>query len=155
MSRLKKISLVLLFVLIGIQFIQPARNTGGQAVQADVTKQFSVPANVAGTLKVACYDCHSNSTAYPWYARIQPVGWLLAQHIKDGKADLNFNAFGSYTKRVQLSKLKAIENSIKDGTMPLASYTMLHAGAKLSNQQQTLIIDWAAKTRDSIEANNQ
>ena len=145
---------MLLVVFIGIQFIQPALNTGGQAVPADVTKQLGVPANVAGILKVSCYDCHSNNTVYPWYARIQPVGWLLAQHIKDGKADLNFDAFGSYTKRMQVSKLKAIENSIKDGTMPLASYTILHAGAKLNSQQRKLIIDWTAKTRDSIEANN-
>lgn len=154
MSRLKKISLVLLIVFIAIQFIQPARNTGGQAVQPDLNQQFIVTANVASTLKVACYDCHSNNTSYPWYTSIQPVAWLMAQHIKDGKADLNFNALGSYPKRVQLSKLKAIENSVKDGTMPLASYTFLHTGAKLNSRQQKLIIDWAAKTRDSIEAKN-
>ena len=29
-----------------------------------------------------------------------------------------------------------------------------NAGAKLNSQQQTLIINWAAKTKDSIEVKN-
>ena len=145
MSLLKKISFVLLIVFIAIQFIQPARNTNGQVAQADITKHFSVPANVEGVLKISCYDCHSNNTYYPWYANIQPMGWLLANHIKDGKAELNFNEFGNYSERRQLSKLKAINNSIKDGTMPLSSYIVLHQDAKLSKESKALISEWVSK----------
>ena len=151
MSLPKKISLVLLIVLVAMQFIQPARNTNRQVMPADITKHFSVPASVESILKTSCYDCHSNNTGYPWYAKIQPMGWLLANHIKDGKAELNFNDFGSYSKRRQLSKLKAISNSIKDGTMPLSSYTFLHQDAKLSKDNRALIIEWATSTREGLE----
>lgn len=154
MSFLKKISLALLIVLLAIQFIQPARNTNGQVMAADITKHFSVPASVESVLKTSCYDCHSNNTRYPWYANIQPMGWLLANHVKDGKAELNFNEFGHYSKRRQLSKLKAIAGSIKDGTMPLSSYTLLHQGAKLSKESKALIIQWATKTKESLEPKN-
>lgn len=153
MSRTKKILLAILIVFIVMQFIRPAKNSSSSVQQADMITQFNVPANVAGILKKSCYDCHSNNTQYPWYANIQLVGWLLAQHVEDGKEELNFNEFTGYSQRRQLSKLKAIGNSVKDGTMPLSSYTFIHADAKLLNGQKQLIIKWALQTADSIEQN--
>ncbi len=126
MSRLRKSGLLLLIVLTGIQFIQPARNKSGQVLPADIVHTFSPPDHVQAVFESACYDCHSNNTRYRWYTNIQPIGWLLAKHIRDGKADLNFSEFGSYSLRRQMSKLRSIENSIIDGTMPLSSYTLLH-----------------------------
>ena len=151
MSRMKKIGSTVLIVLIGIQFIQPARNENGQALPTDISKTVFIPGNVKSLLQTACNDCHSNNTNYPWYANIQPMGWLLANHIKDGKAELNFNEFGSYSQRRQQSKLKSIVSQIKDDEMPLASYTMLHKNAKLTKEQKALIIDWALNAKDSLE----
>lgn len=153
MSLVIKILLALLIVLIAIQFIQPAHNTNGRAMQGDITKHFSVPADVQNILKTSCYDCHSNNTNYPWYANIQPLGSLLAKHIKDGKAELNFDEFGSYSKRRQASKFKAIANNVKDGSMPLSSYTLMHKDARLSKDNKELLIEWASKTKDSLETN--
>lgn len=151
MSLMKKIGITVLIVLIGIQFIQPARNENGQALPADISKTVFIPGNVKSLLQTACNDCHSNNTNYPWYANIQPMGWLLANHIKDGKAELNFNEFGSYSQRRQQSKLKSIASQIKDDEMPLASYTMLHKNAKLTKEEKALIIDWALNAKDSLE----
>jgi hypothetical protein len=137
-------------MFIVMQFIRPAQNKSNEEQQGDLTKHFDVPTNVAGILKTACYDCHSNNTRYPWYTNIQPVGWLLAKHIEDGKEDLNFNEFANYSQRRQLSKLKATQNSIKDGSMPLSSYTLIHTDAKLSKESKALILDWTAKTIDSL-----
>ena len=146
--------LALLLVFIALQFIRPARNISATVQNADMITQFNTPANVAGVLKTSCYDCHSNNTRYPWYANVQPMGWLLADHIKNGKTELNFNEFGSYSKRRQLSKLKSIAGSVKDGSMPLASYTWMHRDAKLSAEKRALIIDWATRTRDSLAVKN-
>src|SRR5437764_712012 len=126
MNASKKILFGLLVVLIGIQFIQPARNKNRETLSTDLAKTINIPANVQSILKTACYDCHSNNTNYPWYSRVQPFGWLLARHIKKGKEELNFSEFGSYSLRRQISKLDGIANSVKDGTMPLGSYTMIH-----------------------------
>ena len=133
-----------------MQFIRPARNKTNEVQKADLIKHFSVPVNVAGIIKTSCYDCHSNNTRYPWYTNIQPVGWLLANHIKDGKADLNFNEFANYSQRRQLSKLKATQNSIKDGSMPLSSYTLIHTDAKLSKERKALVLNWISKVIDSL-----
>ena len=150
MSRTKKIVLAVLLVFIAIQFIRPAKNSSNAVQQADMLTQFNVPDSVAGVLKTSCYDCHSNNTNYPWYANIQPAGWLLAKHIRDGKEELNFNEFASYSQRRQLSKLKSVQNSIKDGSMPLSSYTLIHSDAKLSDKNKALLINWASKTIDSL-----
>ena len=152
MKRLKQILLVLLVVLMLIQFIQPAQNKGSQYTSAELTQTINVPENVQIIFQRACYDCHSNNTNYPWYSRIQPFGWLLAKHIKEGKAELNFSEFGSYSLRRQISKLKGIENSIKNGGMPLKSYEFIHSSARLTEQDKSLIIEWSEKTRDSLSA---
>jgi hypothetical protein len=102
MRRKRKWLLILIAAFILIQFIQPARNTNGQVVQSDITATFTVPAEVKSILEVACYDCHSNNTRYPWYANIQPGGWWLAKHIKDGKEELNFSDFELYSGRRQI-----------------------------------------------------
>ncbi len=154
MSRKKKILLVILIVLIGIQFIQPARNKSGQVLSTDMVTLYKMPDDVHAVLKVACYDCHSNNTNYPWYTYVQPVGWILANHIHNGKKELNFSAFGSYTLRRQRSKLKSIADQVKDGDMPLYSYTIMHKNTRLTEAQKRLIIDWAQKTKDSLEQNN-
>lgn len=151
MNILKKILFLLLVMLIAIQFIQPARNTNGQVLSTDISKVVSVPDNVQSILKVACFDCHSNQTNYPWYTYLQPVGWILHNHIVDGKKELNFNDFGSYSKRRQQSKLKAIVSQIKDDQMPLTSYKIMHGDARLSKEEKDLVINWASATKDSIQ----
>jgi len=145
---------VLVIVFVAIQFIQPARNTNPQVIATRSIMQYNVPSNVEVLLRTACFDCHSNNTRYPWYASVQPMGWLLADHIKDGKAELNFDEFGILSKRRQLSKLKSIAGSVKDGSMPIASYTWMHRDAKLSAENKALIINWATRTRDSLEVKN-
>jgi hypothetical protein len=39
----------------------------------------------------ACFDCHSNLTAWPWYSNVAPVSWLLQRDVDDGRATLNFS----------------------------------------------------------------
>lgn len=143
----------MLVVFIVIQFIQPAHNITSQVLPTDIHKMYAVPDSVNIILQNSCYDCHSNNTRYPWYSFIQPGAWWMASHIKKGKADLNFSDFGSYSKRKQQSKFKAINNSVKDETMPLSSYTLMHPKAKLSGAEKKVIMDWAIKIKDSISEN--
>lgn len=143
MNTSKKILLIVLAGFIGIQFIQPARNTNGQVLPADISKVVSVPETVESLLQEACYDCHSNHTRYPWYSYVQPVGWILDRHISNGKAELNFSDFGSYSKRRQQSKLRAIADQVRDDEMPLVSYRFMHSKARFSKREKSIIIDWA------------
>ena len=108
MSWIKKIMIAILVVFVIIQFVQPQHNKSDKVLPTDITNTINVPDKVLDIFKNSCYDCHSNNTRYPWYVYVQPMGWILANHIKDGKANLNFSEFGSYSKRKQANKLKSI-----------------------------------------------
>ena len=151
---IKKILLALLVVFIAIQFIRPARNVSNQVLPADISKLVKIPDSVQIILENACYDCHSNNSNYPWYVNIQPMGWLMANHIKEGKSELNFSEFGNYPARKQISKLTGIANSIKDDIMPLSSYKWMHKNARLDKDEKTLIINWVEQSKDSLSAKN-
>ena len=150
MNILKKILLLLLIVFIAIQFIQPTWNTNRVVESTDISNVVSVPENVQSLLQTACYDCHSNHTNYPWYTYVQPVGWILHNHIINGKKELNFNDFGSYSKRRQKSKLKAIADQVSDDEMPLSSYRLMHKKATLNKDEKAAIINWAQNAKDSL-----
>lgn len=152
MRIVKAIGLFLLLAFVVIQFFRPDRNIGNGELPGAITKHLPVPEDVHGLLQSACYDCHSNNTNYPWYVNVQPVAWLLSHHIREGKMELNFDAFGTYSGRRQLSKLKSIAGSVKDGSMPLSSYTLMHKEARLSDKEKQLIVEWALQTKDSLEA---
>ncbi|MFN8283338.1 MAG: heme-binding domain-containing protein [Chitinophagales bacterium] len=154
MRIIKMILLVLLIVFIGIQFIRPVRNESGQVLSTDITKMFNVPDSVLNAFKISCYDCHSNNTNYPFYVNIEPVGWMLNNHINNGKDKLNFSDFGAYSRRRQISKLRSIISQIQDNKMPLSSYTVIHKDAILTTEDKTLIIDWSNKTKDSLSLLN-
>jgi hypothetical protein len=143
MKYLRYLLLMLLFGFIVIQFFPPARNQSGDVISSeDVTMLYSMPDEVRTILKNSCYDCHSNTTRYPWYVKIQPVGWFMAGHIKHGKEELNFNEFGAYSAKRRRNKLKRMKEQVEEDKMPLKSYTLMHADAKLSEHQKSTLIKW-------------
>lgn len=153
MRVLKKISIALLIVFIGIQFIPTTRNQSSDIQVTDIVKSFQVPEKIEKIFKTSCYDCHSNNTNYPWYNKMQPVAWFLEDHIKEGKSELNFSEFGAYSKRRQKSKFKSIASQIEDGEMPLSSYTMLHQDAKLSSNDKEEVLAWIDRMIDNLNNN--
>lgn len=145
MKVLKIIVLSLLAVFVGIQFIPTIRNQSDTVPISDFMTVHVVPKPVEIIFKTACYDCHSNHTDYPWYHKIQPVAWMLERHITAGKKELNLSEFGMYSSRKQKSTLNAIANQIKDGEMPLWSYTLMHRNAKLSEKDKAVLLLWLDK----------
>jgi hypothetical protein len=151
MKILKKIAILLFIVLIGIQFIPTTYNISDEVLETDFTKIYNAPQNIQTLLKASCYDCHSNNTNYPWYSKIQPGAWFMENHINEGKEELNFNTFGEYSGRRKKSKLKSIISQIRDDEMPIASYTLVHRDAKLSEEDKTMITKWLNNIRDNLK----
>jgi len=112
---------------------------------------YPMPDSILLILKIACYDCHSNHTHYPWYSDIQPISRILNKHIVEGKSELNFDEFGTYSGRRQRSKMKAIVNQVEEDEMPLKSYKLLHKKAELNKHEKAQIINWAYS---HLERNN-
>ena len=139
----KKIIIVLGVILVLIQFYQTETNMGNSLGENDITHTLAVPENVMQILKTSCFDCHSNHTDYPWYSKIQPIGIWLANHVNEGKRELNFSEFNNYKAKRKRHKLEELLKEIKEHEMPLSSYTIIHKNAILSNEQAKLLINWA------------
>lgn len=148
----KKILLVLLIALIIIQFIHPTKNQSTGAQPNNITTRYAVPANVKTILDKACMDCHSNNTSYPWYAKIQPVHWWMQHHVDEGKHGLNFDEYVNRSLRYQYHKMEEINEQVKEGEMPLASYTWIHKNAILTSEEKLALANWTTAVQDSMEA---
>lgn len=147
----KKILLVLLVALIVIQFIRPEKNISEVPSENDIRVHYAVPSNVLAILKRACNDCHSNNTNYPWYANIQPVGWWLNDHIEEGKEELNFSEFATYSPKKAAHKLEEVAELVEENEMPLESYTYIHKDAVLTANEKEILIGWANELRKEIK----
>jgi len=151
MKIVKIIAIVLLVAFVGIQFIPTTRNQSEVVPKTDFILVNDVPNDIKNKLQVSCYDCHSNNTIYPWYNKVQPVAWFLEDHIKEGKAELNFNEWANYSDRRKNSKLRSIISQIEEGEMPLDSYTFIHKDAILSDEDKRMIIDYLTALKNSLE----
>lgn len=137
--------------LIVIQFFPIILNESDTVPQSDFMVENQVPATIKNRLQVSCYDCHSNNTDYPWYSKIQPAAWFLEDHIQEGKDELNFNEWATYSDRRKNSKLRSIISQIEEDKMPLDSYTLIHKDAILSDEDKRMIIDYMTALKDSLE----
>jgi hypothetical protein len=135
-----------------IQFIHPKKNKADSNQPAYIGNAFLIPGDVKVILEKACNDCHSNNTRYPWYSKIQPVDWWLSDHVNDGKKGLNFDEYTSRNLRFQYHKLEEIAKLVKDGGMPLRSYTWIHKDARLTETEKNTLINWAGAAMDSMKA---
>lgn len=149
----KKIFLGLVALLVVIQLFRPAKNLSNERTN-DISTKYDVPEEVSSVLKVACNDCHSNRTEYPWYAEVQPVAWWLNDHVTDGKRHLNFSNFTSRPIAIQNHKFEETIEMVKEGEMPLGSYTWLglHPEANLTAEQRQLLVKWAEDQMESLKA---
>ncbi len=146
----KKILLGLLALAIAVQLYRPAKNLSPTPPKSDLLALHPAPPEVKQMLQVGCYDCHSNHTRYPWYAELQPLGWWLAQHIRDGKRELNLSEFGELSRRRQASRLEAMVDVIAAREMPLQSYTITHRDAIFTDAQIKQLNGWLEDLRDKV-----
>ncbi|MAO07402.1 MAG: hypothetical protein CL596_01675 [Alteromonas sp.] len=150
MKIVKIIAVVLLVAFVGIQFVPTERNQSDVVPKTDFMLVNSVPDHIKSKLQTSCYDCHSNNTQYPWYNKVQPIAWFLEDHIKEGKAELNFNEWDSLSNRRKKSKLRSIIKQIESDKMPLDSYTLIHKDASFSETEKQELIKWVEQLKDSI-----
>ena len=136
---LGRIVLALIVILVVIQLI-PVHRTN-----PPVTADIPTLPDVKAVLRRACYDCHSNETVYPWYSRIAPVSWLLAQHVSEGREELNYSTWDEYNAEDQSEKIHESWETVVEGEMPPRYYTVVHRDALLSPEDRAVLQTWASK----------
>jgi len=141
-STIRTILLVILLIFVLIQFIPVNRDVPEYDATQDFIAMTNPPESIKQDLKIACYDCHSFNTRYPWYSYVAPVSFWLQDHIKDGREELNFSEWGTYTAKKQNHKMEEGAEMVSEGHMPLNSYLWIHTDARLSQPQRDDMAGW-------------
>jgi hypothetical protein len=147
MNTVKKILVALLIVFIIMQFFEPDRNEGDITTVDAFIAETNPPSEVKNILENTCFDCHSDVTKYPWYNKITPVNYWLADHIEDGKKHFNASAWEGYSLKKKDHKMDELIEEVEEKEMPLKSYTYIHGDANLTEDQIAAVVVWGEKVR--------
>lgn len=133
-----------LALFLVIQFVPFGRNFDNPPVVQDAPWSSAEAEMVA---RRACYDCHSNETAWPWYSKVAPMSWLIQQDILEGRRALNFSTWGRGEQEID-----EIAEVIREGEMPPLQYILLHPSTNLTEaDKNTLLRGLPGTTGELIE----
>ncbi|MBK8340226.1 MAG: heme-binding domain-containing protein [Flavobacteriales bacterium] len=138
-QMIKRILLVLFVLILVAQLVQPDRSVPAVDPTQDLVTMTAAPPDIQAMMIGACYDCHSNRTTYPWYARLTPVNFIMQDHIKEGREVLNFSTWPAYANTEEAHE--CVE-TMQEGEMPPAYYRFMHAHGDLLPAQQEQLIAW-------------
>lgn len=133
-----RIGLALFGTFLVIQLVPYGRDhinppvTGEPAWDAPATRALA---------RQACFDCHSNETAWPAYANVAPASWLVQRDVSEGRAALNFSEW----PRPQQEANEAAEE-VLEGEMPPMAYSLVHAHARLGAADRDRLAQGLART---------
>jgi hypothetical protein len=89
----------------------------------------------------ACFDCHSNETAWPVYSSVAPVSWLVQRDVNEGRSHLNFSEWDRPQRHA-----KDVAQQVKQGDMPPWFYLPMHPAAKLTEAEKQALVEGAGKS---------
>jgi len=150
---LKKYYWILLVVLVAIQFVRIDKSNPEIIATNDLITMTQAPADIANILKVACYDCHSNETTYPWYTNVAPISWWIKKHIDAGRNKVNYSEWGSYAAHQRKTKLEESYEITERGDMPIIFYKAVHTDAWISQEQRSALVEWLKMEADKVTMN--
>src|SRR5678815_1818529 len=123
LKKILKIALIVIVVAFVVgQFIRPDFTNPPVNASETLWASTAVPDDVHQVLVRSCNDCHSNESIYPWYAKITPSNWFLANHISEARREMNFSVWNTYSPKKKMKKLEEVCEQLEQGEMPLPSY---------------------------------
>jgi hypothetical protein len=135
-------------LLLALQSVGPTRTNTEEDADLALERQAPMPADVAGLLRRACYDCHSHDTRWPWYSRVPLASWLVVHDVDTGRGSMNFSTWGGYHRFERADLLDKSCELVSSGEMPLPRYRWLHPKARLAMPEIEALCAW---TREESE----
>jgi len=145
-------ALALLFA--GAQIVRPEVSSPPADPSRGLEARARLTPEVRELLARSCNDCHTRETRWPWYSRVAPVSWYVADHVRHGRKHLDFSDWQQYESQDIDGLLVGICGEAERGTMPLRSYTLLHPEATLTPTDVQTLCDWTERERARL-ANRQ
>lgn len=97
-----------------------------------------------------CMECHSATPKLPFYANFPVAGKLVKEDIEKGYREFDVEPMMTALKngeKVSEVDLAKVEKVIKDGTMPLAKYYLIHWGSSMTAKKTEISLDWIKNYR--------
>jgi len=142
--RVKRVLYGLLFLVILIQIVQPARTNPPVIATRSLQAHAKVPAQIQSVLERSCYDCHSNATVWPWYSHIAPVSWLITDDVNTGRMHINFQDWEAQENpREAAEHLGLICEVVKKKDMPPVDYRFMHPNSELTTGDVASLCAWS------------
>lgn len=135
--RFKTILLAVVGVLAAAVILIQLLPVGGSRANPAVAAEPAWSSAETRTLFMrTCGDCHSNETDWPWYSRIAPISWSIADHVYEGREVFNVSEWG----RPGENEGEEAAEALIHGEMPLRQYLLLHPEARLSEVERDLLV---------------
>lgn len=143
--RTKIVIGIVVGLVIVIQFVPVTRTN------PPVEEEVPVSDAVRAVLRESCYDCHSNETRWPWYARVAPASWLVAHDVNEARHDMNFSTWNRYDAEKRADHLDEIWEKVDEGEMPPSSYLSMHGDARLTPDDIEVLRTWVGPVDETPE----
>lgn len=150
---MKAVRIILLFlaiIFVVIQFMPSGLPENKPEDENSLTRSGIATEPVLALLRTSCFDCHSNQTNLPWYSKVKPFSWLLADHVKEGRSHVNFSEWGTYNTRKKIGVLEETLDEAESGAMPLKSYLLIHRDARLDAEDISILSEWVEETTSGM-----
>ncbi|NNC85963.1 MAG: heme-binding domain-containing protein [Bacteroidia bacterium] len=151
----KKILAGIIIVFALIQFKTVDKTNPETDSAQDFLAVNNASIEMENLFKNACYDCHSNVTRYPWYFSVAPISWWTRGHIDHARGNLNFSIWQTYQQKKQDYKLEESIEIINKKWMPPKTYKMMHAEARLSDEEREKMVSWMKSINNNTTGNNE
>ena len=106
----------------------------------------TMPADVTSLLQRSCGNCHSYSTHWPWYSRIAPGSWMIAEDVERARKIFNLSTLPEQqaTKPVVAATLlMAACETMRLERMPPPAYRFMHSESRLTQAEVKRYCDWS------------
>jgi hypothetical protein len=137
MKRKSKIALGVAGALFVMQLVRLPHDN------PPVTGEIQAPPEVMQVLRRSCWDCHSNQTVWPWYSQVAPASFLVYRDVVVGRGELNFSEWNALPAEKQRRKRRGVGKQVDEGEMPPWFYLPLHATARLSDTDRSVLDGWS------------
>jgi hypothetical protein len=138
MKRIVIIGAVILVVLFAVlQLVPYGRDRTNPPVVAE--PKWDAP-RTRELARLACFDCHSHLTVWPFYARIAPSSWLVFRDVQHGRAYLNFSDWKGWERWEKIAEV------VTNGSMPPKQYLLLHPEARLTAAEREELVAGIRRT---------
>lgn len=131
---------------------RPAAEESARAAESAQLKLDRVNAlyveDVKPIFRKKCFDCHATAARLPWYSKIPGPKQLIQRDMREAKKHMDMRSdFPFAGHGTPLEDFDALEQILKDGSMPPLRYRIMHQGSALSAEEKEAILNWINASR--------